>query len=180
MQYLKNLSKEIEKLDHQKVKLLEKLILKTHQKGGDIYVCGNGGSAANAEHITNDLSLGRGKKKTGLRFRSLCSNFSQISCIANDISYDMVFSHQLNMFAKKKKDMLVVLSGSGNSKNILNAIQSAKKNKLEVFGIYGFNGGKAKKLTKNHIHININDMQISEDMQLIIFNFIMKRIFKMN
>lgn len=177
MKYLDDLIFSIKNLNLKKIEILEKLIVSTHKKRGVIYLCGNGGSAANADHICNDLSLGFTKKKRGFNFISLNSNLAVITCIANDLSYGEIYSQQIKNIASNK-DLLVVLSGSGNSKNIINVIKEAKNKKMNVFGIYGFDGGKAKKITKNYIHINIKDMQVSEDMQMIIFNLVMKNLIK--
>jgi D-sedoheptulose 7-phosphate isomerase len=173
--YIRNLLKSIKQLNLKKINILQKLIIDTHIKKGNIFICGNGGSGANANHIANDLMLGFTKKKRGFSFLSLNANVSVITCIANDLGYHKIFSHQLKTLAKKD-DLLIVLSGSGNSKNIINAINTAKKMKIKTYGILGYNGGAAKKICDFYYHININDMQISEDMQMIILNFIMKSI----
>ena len=138
-----------------------------------IYICGNGGSAANANHISNDLMLGLNKTKIGLPVISLCSNVAKITCIANDLNYTKIFSNQIKSLCLPY-DILIILSGSGNSKNILEAIYAAKK-KMIILGMLGYDGGKAKKILKNFIHFDINDMQVSEDMQMICFNYIMKK-----
>ena len=141
-----------------------------------IYIFGNGGSSANAEHITNDFMLGLNKNKLGLRIINLSSNSAKLTCIANDLDYEQVYSHQIKILARKN-DLLILLSGSGNSKNILNAINVAKKINVKTFSILGYDGGKAKKISDYNFHFPINDMQISEDMQLILMNTVMKLIF---
>mgnify|MGYP001418227309 FL=1 len=100
-----------------------------------------------------------------------------MTCLSNDISYDKVFSEQIKRKGSHS-DLLIVLSGSGNSKNIIYAIQEAKKLKMNVFGILGFNGGKCKKILKNYINYKINDMQISEDLQMIIMNICVSNLMK--
>lgn len=177
MKYLNDLCYQIKLLDLNKVNLLKKKLIT--KKNKNIFICGNGGSSSNANHISNDLMLGFGKKKIGFKFISLCSNVAKITCIANDLSYKKIFSHQLSILGKRG-DLLIVLSGSGNSDNILDAIKLAKENRIETFGIIGFDGGKARKVLDNYIHTKINDMQISEDLQLIIMNYIMKSIIKDN
>ena len=172
--YLQNLIKQIQLLNLSTLDNFYKILKNCNLKRRKIYICGNGGSAANANHIANDFMLGINKKKIGLPIISLCSNVPVITCIANDIKFDQVFSNQINTLCKKN-DVLIVLSGSGNSKNIVNAIQSAKKKNMYIFGMLGFNGGKAKKLIKNYIHFNINDMQISEDLQMICANYLLKK-----
>jgi len=109
----------------------------------------------------------------GINVESLTSNTSVITCLANDIGYENIFSEQL-ITKGSKNDLLLVLSGSGNSKNILKAIKTAHSLKMYTFAILGFDGGKAKKLSKNCIHIPINDMQIAEDSQLIISHICMQ------
>ena len=100
-----------------------------------------------------------------------------MTCLANDIGYDKIFSEQIKSKGSKG-DLLIVLSGSGNSKNIISAIKEAHKLKMNTFGILGFNGGKCKKILNNFINYKINDMQISEDLQMIIMNICVKSLMK--
>lgn len=153
-------------------------IKKTKKNSKTIYICGNGGSAANAMHIANDLIYGAGTKSgKGFNIEALSSNSSVITCLANDTGYENIFSEQLRVKGKKG-DILIVLSGSGNSKNIINVLKIAKKIGIKTFGILGFSGGKAKKLCDFPIHFAINDMQISEDIQIIISHLLMKLLNK--
>ena len=91
----------------------------------------------------------------------------EITCIGNDIGYDQIFSEQLKAHGKKN-DLLIVLSGSGNSKNILKVLLLAKKMKINSVGILGFKGGKAKSICDMTIDLNVDDMEVSEDFQLIV------------
>lgn len=144
------------------------LVENTILNQNNIFICGNGGSAANSLHMANDFNLVLLKKnKYKCYVDSLSSNQSIISCIANDFGYENIFSEQLKIRAKKN-DLLICLSGSGNSKNIIKAIEISLKMNLNIFSILGFNGGEAKKLSKKYFHIEINDMQYSEDAQNII------------
>ena len=128
--------------------------------------------------MANDLLYAAGKKnKKGLKVESLVSNSSVITCLANDKGYKNIFSEQIKVKAKKG-DLLIVLSGSGNSSNVINAIQTSKKIGVETFAILGFNGGKCKKIVDNYIHCKINDMQVSEDMQMIILNICLQKLMK--
>jgi D-sedoheptulose 7-phosphate isomerase len=173
--YIKNLLKSIKRLNYKKISILKNLIIATHKKNRSIFICGNGGSGANANHISNDLMLGFTSKKIGFKFLSLNSNNSVVTCIGNDLGYDKIFSHQLKILGREE-DLLIVLSGSGNSKNIINVINIAKKMKIKSFAILGFSGGIAKKICDFYHHTNIKDMQVSEDVQMIIMNFIMRNI----
>lgn len=148
------------------------------ENGGKVFICGNGGSAANAIHISNDLIYGAGnngklKQTNGVNIEALTANTAIMTCLANDTGYDKIFSYQLKVKATKK-DILIVLSGSGNSSNILEAIREAHKIGMEEFSIVAFDGGKCKNISNNCIHINVNDMQIAEDSQMIIGHIMMK------
>jgi D-sedoheptulose 7-phosphate isomerase len=176
--YLRNLVKVLKQNKSIEIYNLYNMILKTWKKNQSIFICGNGGSAANANHIANDLSIAAVKNsKRGLKVESLASNSAIITCLANDYGYDKIFSKQLKNKGSKD-DLLLVLSGSGNSKNILNAIKQAKKLKMNTFAILGFDGGKCKKISDKFINYKINDMQISEDLQMIIMNICVKELMK--
>lgn len=174
--YITNLNKIINKIDLKGIEQLSKKIKKIWKQKKSVYICGNGGSAANAIHIANDLIYGIGMgKKPGLNVEALPANSSVITCLANDTGYENIFSAQIKSKGKKD-DLLICLSGSGNSKNILNVIKQAKKIKMDTFGIFGYDGGKAKSIIHNYIHTKIDDMQISEDMQLIILHMCIRII----
>lgn len=133
-----------------------------------VFLCGNGGSAANANHWANDLIYGAGKTgRGGVRAHSLSANTSVLMCLANDTGYENIFSGQLDVLASPG-DVLVALSGSGNSPNILRAIESANRIGMDTWAIVGFQGGTALELAKNAIHFPIDDMQIAEDLQMVV------------
>ena len=108
----------------------------------------------------------------------MSANSSVITCLANDISFDYIFSEQIRVKGTKN-DILIPLSGSGNSKNIILAIKMAQRKNMSVFPILGYDGGKCKKISKNYIHVPIKDMQISEDIQLIVGHICMQKLSKM-
>ncbi|MDA9610656.1 SIS domain-containing protein, partial [Alphaproteobacteria bacterium] len=144
------------------------------------YICGNGGSGANAIHIENDLTYAASRSsKRGLNINCLNSNSSVLTCLGNDTNFRYIFSKQLESKAKKN-DLLIILSGSGNSQNIVESIKVAKKNNLDTFGIIGFDGGKVKKIVHNYIHIPSFNMQICEDIQMNIFHIITDQLSKVN
>lgn len=149
-------------------------ILLVQKEDKQIFLCGNGGSAANAIHIANDLlyfkSKGEGR---GLKVIALPANQAILTCLANDTGYENIFSAQLEQLGSKG-DILVVLSGSGNSQNILSAINVAKKMGILTCAILGFDGGKCLKLVDIPIHFPIHDMQIAEDLQLIVGHMLMQ------
>jgi D-sedoheptulose 7-phosphate isomerase len=172
--YLTKLVSALSDNSFENVKYLVDDIIKTKIKKKKIFICGNGGSAANAMHIANDLIYGAGLSSgKGFNIEALTSNSAVITCLANDIGYENIFSEQLRVKATKG-DLLIILSGSGNSQNIINALKISKKIGLKSYAILGFDGGKAKSLANNLMHFKINDMQIAEDIQIIIGHLLMK------
>ena len=139
-----------------------------------VFLCGNGGSAANAIHLTNDLIYGVSPdNEDGIMAHTLSCNQSVITCLANDLSYDEIFAYQLSVLGDQG-DILITLSGSGNSPNIIKAIHKAKDMKVKTFGIFGFSGGQALGLVDVAVHFPIDDMQICEDCQQIVGHMVMR------
>ena len=162
-------------INHHQIEKLEKDLLSAWKKDKSIFICGNGGSAANANHLANDLLYGINPNGKGIKVHSLCANSSINTCLANDTGYENVFSRQLNTLGSRE-DLLIALSGSGNSQNIVNALKKARKMGMQTHAMLGFNGGKSKQIADNVIHFKVRDMQISEDMQMIIGHILMKRL----
>jgi len=147
------------------------------QTGRQVFFCGNGGSGGNANHLANDFLYALSKTPgSGLRVHSLSSNPSVITCLANDEGYDQVFSLQLAVLARKG-DVLIAFSGSGNSPNILKALEEGKKIGMTSYAVLGFSGGKAKALADVPIHFAVDDMQIAEDAQMVIGHMIMQWLY---
>lgn len=139
-----------------------------------IYLCGNGGSAGNANHLANDFTYGAGVKHgIGMRVESFSSNPSVLTCLANDIGYENIYSEQLRVKANAG-DVLVVFSGSGNSSNVVKALEMGNELGMHTFAVLGYSGGKCKQIAQHPIHFAIDDMQIAEDLQLIIGHMIMQ------
>jgi len=142
-----------------------------------LFICGNGGSAGNAIHLANDFLYGIAKRSGGgLKVLSLSDNPAVITCLANDLGYDQIFSEQLAVQGEKN-DLLVVLSGSGNSPNIIRVMNQAKKMNIKSYAILGFDGGQCKDLADVAIHFSVNDMQIAEDMQIVVGHMIMQWLY---
>ena len=172
--YSKGLVDALEEINWAEVLLLSKELLAAKTRGSRVFLCGNGGSAANANHIANDLVYAV-TERTGFGFDavSLTANSAVLTCLANDVGYENIFSEQLAV-AGRENDLLLVLSGSGNSENILNALTMAKKLRMRTSAILGFDGGICKEITDLPVHVDVNDMQISEDIQLVLGHMIMK------
>jgi D-sedoheptulose 7-phosphate isomerase len=166
--------------DWSDVNLLAQDMLRCWLEKRQVFFCGNGGSAGNAIHLANDFLYGIAKKTgAGLRVQALSANSAVITCLANDIGYESIFSEQIAVQAQAG-DLLVALSGSGNSPNIINAIQQAKIMGVKSYAILGFTGGKCKELADVSIHFPVNDMQIAEDTQLIVGHMVMQYLHAIN
>ena len=159
------------------VKQIEKLADSVNQvwkQNRRVFVCGNGGSAANANHIANDWLYGIDKPAgMGVAVESLSANVAVMTCLANDTGYENIYSHQLKVKASSG-DLLIVLSGSGNSANVVNALTIAKELGVTTSAILGYSGGKCKEIADIPIHFLIDDMQISEDLQLSVAHMVMQ------
>jgi D-sedoheptulose 7-phosphate isomerase len=144
------------------------------QSGRAVYLCGNGGSAGNAVHLANDLIYGAGMRAgVGLRVESLSANPAVLTCLGNDLGYDEIYAQQLRVKGQPG-DVLIVLSGSGNSPNVVKALEVGNQLGLTTFAILGFSGGKCKDLAQVPLHFPVNDMQIAEDLQLIVGHICMQ------
>jgi len=148
LDYLSNLLKEI---DEKKVGELIQLLLATREQNKSIYFIGNGGSAATSSHFANDLQIGPRSKKP-FRVQSLTDNSAIITAIANDFGYDFIFVKQLEAVLDDG-DVVVAISASGNSPNLLKAIEYANSRRCTTVGITGFDGGRLKEMSKLNLHI---------------------------
>ena len=173
LDYAESLKANIDLIDWSSLSILSSEIRKVWREGKHVFICGNGGSAANAMHIANDFIYGIAPNEGGLKVEALTANTAVLTCLANDLSFEDIFSHQLHVKAAAG-DLLICLSGSGNSPNIIKAIEKAKSLNVKTFGVLGFDGGKALNLVDHALHFNVDDMQISEDLQLIIGHILMK------
>ncbi|CAM3938961.1 SIS domain-containing protein [Pseudoalteromonas byunsanensis] len=176
-EYVATLSKVLTQLDGNKIRAFVDTLLLMKKRGGTLYLCGNGGSAANAIHLANDFTFGINPQGDALKVEALAANSSVLTCLGNDIGYDNIFAHQLKVKANHN-DVLLVLSGSGNSGNILQAIEQAKSSGMSTVGILGFDGGKAKPMLEQVFHFDIQDMQISEDTQVVVGHILMKALYQ--
>jgi D-sedoheptulose 7-phosphate isomerase len=174
--YAEKLSSVLAQADWSGVENLAILLERARKERRQIFLCGNGGSAANALHWANDLTAALFKgTRDALRTHALPSNMATISCLANDLSYEQVFSQQLRVLGDAG-DMLIVLSGSGNSQNILAALREARELGIQTVALLGFDGGAALPLADHLIHFPIHDMQIVEDLQLVVGHMLMRSI----
>ena len=157
-----------------RIPALGSALLEAWRGGQSVYLCGNGGSAGNANHLANDLIYGAGTKNgVGLRAEALTANAAVLTCLANDLGYEHIFSEQLRVKARKN-DLLLVLSGSGNSPNVVRALEIGNAIGMKTFAILGFSGGRCKALAQHAIHFETDDMQVAEDMQMVVGHICMQ------
>ena len=151
-----------------------KKIFKTIKNGGKIFICGNGGSAAIANHYVCDyLKFLRQHSKLKPKVISLSNNLEVITAISNDISYDKIFKYQAESLLEKN-DLLIIISSSGNSKNIKEVLKFSKKKGVKVIGFSGFDGGYLKKNSDISVHISAKNYGISEDSHHILMHVILQ------
>tara|TARA_B100001057_G_C22865183_1_gene956159 strand:+ start:3659 stop:4267 length:609 start_codon:yes stop_codon:yes gene_type:complete len=156
---------------------ISNLIANSLKKAGTVFWCGNGGSASDSQHLSAEL-LGRLKKnRRPLRSISLSSNISAITCISNDFGYDKIFSRQIEGLARKS-DIIVCISTSGRSKNILEALKIAKRKKIKTISFLGGNGGKALKLSQNSIVIPSKNTARIQEMHIFVGQLICSNVEK--
>ena len=174
--YIENEVEVLHALDVNALNDVLNLLERTLESENMIYIMGNGGSAATASHFQNDFNKGV-SEYTEKKFRFLClnDNVPTVMAIANDIGYDEIFRFQLRG-KLRPGDVVIGISGSGNSKNILNAVEYAKECGNVVVGITGFSGGKLRNLADYSLHAPVNSMQITEDVHMV-FDHLMMSIF---
>ena len=176
--YANKLSDVLGSSDWSSVAQLGKDVRECWLAGRQVFFCGNGGSAGNAIHLANDLLYGIAKRTgAGLKVQALSANPAVMTCLANDVGYDYIYSEQLAVLAVSG-DLLVVLSGSGNSPNILRVLEQANSMGVKSCAILGYTGGQCKSLADLSIHFPVDDMQIAEDMQLVVGHMLMKWLYQ--
>lgn len=155
------------------------VLIKTNDIGGKIYICGNGGSASTASHFQTDLNKAFSIAKETMPAICLTDNISTLTATSNDYSYDDVFLFQLK-YLLKKNDVLIMISGSGNSNNVIRAAEYAKRKGNVVISFVGFDGGKLKTLSDYSFHASVNNMQVSEDLHMLCCHLISTMIRESN
>ncbi len=172
--YFLKLKRIVEDFSDDLVKKLGIIIVNTSKKGGRVFLCGNGGSAALANHAVCDLNKIKDHRgKRAIRAISLSSNIPYFSAISNDFSYEDVFKYQL-IDNLKEEDILIAISCSGKSKNVLSAVSYAKEVGIYTVAITGNPGNPLSKLADFSIIVPSDDTQLIEDLHLIIFHSLIK------
>ena len=170
--YIKGLNHCLEELFQQDIDKVVDIILDAYKKGKRIFIMGNGGSASTASHFARDLAIGAAVKgKPRLRAISLTDNVATLTALANDIDYSSIFEQQL-VGQVEEGDVAIGISASGNSPNVLKAIEFARKNGALTIGFIGFGGGKLKELAHKCIVLSSKDYGQVEDAHLCLAHII--------
>jgi D-sedoheptulose 7-phosphate isomerase len=176
--FLDRVGQELNRVDPREVKALADAIFECYQNKRMVFLCGNGGSGSNASHFCEDLGKGTLRRedfdnddKRRLRVLSLTDNTPYILAWANDESFERVFVEQLKNLASPG-DLLIGISGSGNSANVLRAVEWANHHSMKTFGCTGFSGGKLKPLAQHGLHVPLDDMGIVESIHLTAFHWV--------
>jgi D-sedoheptulose 7-phosphate isomerase len=176
--YFSRLSETIDKLDIQVIEQLVELLLRARDRENTVFIFGNGGSAATASHITGDFLKGI-SYELDKRFRVMClsDNIPGLTALSNDLGYEDIFVEQLKVFLKKD-DLVIGISGSGNSMNVVKAMEFARKKGARTVAMCGYKGGKIRELADLVIHVPVHDMEITEDIHIIIFHAVKQVLIK--
>lgn len=181
--YLARCGQEFEKLDLSQTERLADDIYRAYEDGRFVFICGNGGSGSNASHLCEDLGKSTLDPKDftndsvkRLKVLSLTDNTPYILAWGNDEGFDRVFVEQLKNLASPG-DVLIAISGSGNSDNILNAVEWANRHDVKTWGITGYTGGKLQKMADDNIHVPLDDMGMVESIHLLLFHWILNDVY---
>ena len=176
--FLERVGQELRRIDPGEVRALADAVYHCYERGRFVFVIGNGGSGSNASHFCEDLGKGTLRRadfdndeKRRLRVLSLTDNTPYILAWGNDEGFERVFVEQLKNLASPG-DLLVAISGSGNSPNILRAVGWANRHGLKTFGCTGFGGGKLRTLARQNLHVPLDDMGIVESIHLTAFHWV--------
>ncbi len=181
-QYLGRLQTELGRIDLADLRLWADLIFEAWERDRFVFIFGNGGSGLTASHICEDLGKGtirdqdlRDESKRRLRVLSLTDNLGWIMAIGNDLAYDQIFVQQLMNYGSAG-DLAIGISGSGNSPNVLNAIDWANRHGLITFGLTGYDGGQLKQMQQHGLHVDLTDMGMVESIHICLFHWVLNDV----
>lgn len=182
-EFLRRVGQELERIDPAQVEALADAVFRCYETGRTVFIIGNGGSGSNASHFCEDLGKGTLRRedfddeaKKRLRVISLTDNTPYILAWGNDEGFERVFLEQLKNLAGSG-DLLVAISGSGNSPNVLAAVDWANRHGLKTFGLTGFEGGKLRQMQQAGLHVPLNDMGMVESIHLCLFHWVLNDVY---
>ena len=181
--YVRRLQEEVARVDQAEIRRMADLIYQAWERERFVYIIGNGGSGANATHMSEDLGKStlrpadlNDESRKRLKVMSLTDNLGWILAVGNDCGYDQIFVQQLMNYGREG-DLLVAISGSGNSPNILKAVDWANRHGLTTFGLTGYGGGKLRQMAKDGLHVPLDDMGMVESIHLALFHWVLNDVF---
>jgi D-sedoheptulose 7-phosphate isomerase len=181
--YVDRLKTELDQVDQAELAQMADLIYEAWEHEKFVYIFGNGGSGTTATHMSEDLGKStlhekdlRDESKKRLKVMSLTDNLGWILALGNDVGYDQIFVQQLMNYGSAG-DLVIAISGSGNSPNVLHAVDWANRHGLKTFGLTGFNGGKLRALANSGLHVPLHDMGMVESVHLALFHWVLNDVF---
>lgn len=181
--YLQRLNEEVSRIDLAAMQRWADLIFQAWENGRFVFIFGNGGSGTTASHMAEDLGKStlherdlKDESKKRLKVLSLTDNAGWLMAVGNDLAYDQIFVQQLMNYGSEG-DVVIAISGSGNSPNVLNAVDWANRHGLTTFGLTGYAGGKLKQMQTDGLHVELNDMGMVESIHLCLFHWVLNDVF---
>jgi len=172
--YSESFAELLRQVDAREVEAMAETIAKTYREGRFIFIIGNGGSGAGASHLCEDLGKGTlsdPQRQRRMKVVSLTDNIPYILALANDLGYEMIFVEQLRNLASPD-DLLIAISGSGNSPNVLRAVEWANANGLTTFGVTGYDGGRLRQIAHAGLHVPCHNMGTVEAVHSVVFHYL--------
>lgn len=181
--YLDRLSREVSRLNQADIQKWADLVYDAWQQGRYVFIFGNGGSATTASHFAEDLGKSllrpgdlQDESKKRLKVMSLTDNVGWLLAVGNDCGYQEVFVQQLMNYGSTG-DLVIAISGSGNSPNILRAVDWANRHDLITFGLTGYKGGALLAMQQEGLHVDLDDMGMVESIHLCVFHWVLNDVY---
>jgi D-sedoheptulose 7-phosphate isomerase len=181
--YVTRLQAELARVDQDEIRQMADLIYEAWENDKFVYIFGNGGSGTTATHMSEDLGKSslrekdlHDETKKRLKVMSLTDNLGWIMAVGNDLAYDQIFVQQLMNYGREG-DVVLAISGSGNSPNVLNAVDWANRHGLKTFGLTGYSGGKLRTMAQSGLHVPLTDMGMVESIHLCLFHWVLNDVF---
>ncbi len=181
--YMQRLGDELVRIDQEAMQRWADLVYRAWENERFVYIFGNGGSGTTASHMAEDLGKSTlheqdlsDESRKRLKVLSLTDNAGWLMAIGNDLDYDQIFVQQLMNYGSQD-DLVIAISGSGNSANVLNAVDWANRHGLTSFGLTGYSGGKLKQMQTDGLHVELDDMGMVESIHLCLFHWVLNDVF---
>ncbi|MCA9122108.1 MAG: SIS domain-containing protein [Planctomycetaceae bacterium] len=181
--YLQRLNDEVQRVDSDALQRWADLVYQAWENDRFVFIFGNGGSGTTASHMAEDLGKStlherdlNDESKKRLKVLSLTDNAGWLMAVGNDLAYDQIFVQQLMNYGSEG-DLVIAISGSGNSSNVLKAVDWANRHGLVTFGLTGYSGGKLKQIQADGLHVELDDMGMVESIHLCLFHWVLNDVF---